>query len=90
MSDTSNDRYELAFRYRGRWIRGTYVLRDGMVIARSEDGRTKPTQIGGSVGAEETLARILLRELAEEGERIEAAARMKRRSPSGRAKAGTR
>ena len=63
MSDASNDRYELAFRYRGRLIRGTYVLRDGMVIARSEDGRTKQTQIGGSVGAEQTLARDLLRVL---------------------------
>src|SRR5258708_31351453 len=48
-----------------RGLSGVWWLRDGMVFVRSEHGM-KPTQIGGSVGAEETLARIMLRELADE------------------------
>ena len=62
MSD--NDEYHLTFRSGGRLISGAFTVRDGMVIARSEGGRTKATQIGGSPA--ETVARHLLRELAEE------------------------
>jgi hypothetical protein len=56
-------KYQLTFRSGGRLISGTFTIRDGMVIARSEDGRTKPAQIGGSTA--EAMARLLLGELAE-------------------------
>jgi hypothetical protein len=48
-----------------RWVTGWYKLHDGMITVRNKDGRTKTTQIGGSAGTEEALARIMLRELDE-------------------------
>jgi len=81
MPKASKGKYQLTFRSGGRLISGTFTIRDGMVFARSEDGRTKTTQIGGS--PPETIARHLLRELAEE-------AAAQRRSPSRRAKGGKR
>jgi hypothetical protein len=39
-----------------------------MITVQHEDGRTKTTQIGGSAGAEESLAKIMWGELERERE----------------------
>jgi hypothetical protein len=66
MSDEGE--YELTLRRGDRLVRLWFVLHDGMITVRTEDGRTKTTQIGGSAGTEESLAKIMLSELDRERE----------------------
>jgi hypothetical protein len=44
-------------------IEGTYRIHDGMITVTAPWGHRKTTQLGGSAGAPEGLARIMLREL---------------------------
>jgi hypothetical protein len=48
----------------GKQYEGSYIVDNGMIKVNYQ-GQTKTTQLGGSAGAPESLAGILLRELIE-------------------------
>jgi hypothetical protein len=51
--------------FEGRTITGAYTVWSGMITVSTAMGR-KTTQVGGSAGALDGLAKIMLRELAQE------------------------
>ena len=57
---------EVTVNYDGRQIRATFELRGGSITVRAAQG-SKTTQLGGSISNPESLARMLLRELARDG-----------------------
>jgi hypothetical protein len=67
MSNILNQRV-VAIEFEGRTITGTYTVWSGMITVSTANGK-KANQVGGysSPGALDGLARILLRELAQEG-----------------------
>jgi hypothetical protein len=67
MGNILNQR-EVAIEFEGRTVTGTYTVWSGMITVSTALGK-KVTQVSGydSPGALDGLARIMLRELAEEG-----------------------
>ena len=47
-------------------IEGTYRIYDGMITVTTPWGHKKTTQLGGSAGAPEGLAKIMLRQLVDD------------------------
>jgi hypothetical protein len=58
---------EFTIEFEGRTVRGRYSTSGEMIHVGSDMGVSKSTQLNGLVGSPETLARILLRELAQQG-----------------------
>src|SRR6266404_2914487 len=57
--------YELTYRaLDGQWCKGWFTLSEGgrTITVHRPDGRTKSTQVGGSAGHEESLAKMILSE----------------------------
>jgi hypothetical protein len=57
---------EITIDYDGREIRGSFSIWGQSITVQSAHG-SKTTQVGGSARRPEALARIMLRELAQEG-----------------------
>ena len=53
----------------GKHVSGRFYLSDGMITVTARDGRTKTAEIEESMLSPETLARMLLLQLHEEGQR---------------------
>jgi hypothetical protein len=62
--DSFVDSHGVTIEFEGRKVSGTYSVSRGMITVSTPYGR-KITQVGGSTPA--SLARIMLRELAREG-----------------------
>jgi hypothetical protein len=68
MADNIVNRREITIEIDGRSITGSYTVWAGVITVSTDLGR-KATQVGGSSspGALDGLARIMLREMAQEG-----------------------
>ena len=58
---------EIKIEFEGRSIVGKYSFADGVVGVVSPAGARRATRIGGAIHFPEGVARLLLRELAQEG-----------------------
>jgi hypothetical protein len=66
MADNIVNRREITLQFEGRTVTGFYTVWAGVVTVSTALG-TKATQVGDMGSAIDGLARIMLRELAQEG-----------------------
>lgn len=71
---------EITIEFEERTITGRYSISQGIVTVISDEGGSKSIQVAGTPHILEGLARIMLRELAQEGKKPER--RKRKRSPS--------
>lgn len=59
----------ISIEFDGRTVSGSYTTSKGMITVTMSGGGTKATQLGGSAAHPEGLAKMMLRELAQEQRR---------------------